>query len=172
MYNPNKTVSANPKGIIVSFRDCNKHKYMPYQSKTVDDIQQFGKARYQKLDVSPFNKIQQQLYSETVYGLTIYSPEEIAQIPAKRKSQIISTHKRVQHFLNKWKQEIIDEQVNDLLTTLFHKSSFVKKFCSVKAYDRGYKDRHTFKELGLSQDKIARKLVDTGYLPANFYELN
>jgi hypothetical protein len=170
MYNPNKTVTANSKGIIISFRDCNKHKYIPYQSKAVQEIQ-LGKAKYQQLDRPVFNKTQQKLYAETVYGLTVLSAEQIKELSPKRKHEIISVYKRVQHFLNKLKQEVINEQVNALLSALFHKSLFIKQMCEVKSYDRGYKDRHTFKELGLTQEKIAEKLVNAGLLPSNFFEL-
>jgi len=37
--NPHKAVSANSKGIIISFRDVNKHKFIPYESKMVKSIQ-------------------------------------------------------------------------------------------------------------------------------------
>jgi hypothetical protein len=43
--------------------------------------------------------------------------------------------------------------------------------CAVKSYDRAYTDRHTFKELNLSPDKIANKLIEAGFLPQNFFQL-
>ena len=54
--NPHKAISANSKGIIISFRDVNKHKFIPYESKMVNSIQIKGTAKYQKLDRPVFNK--------------------------------------------------------------------------------------------------------------------
>lgn len=171
MYNPNKTVTASSKGIIISFRDCNKHKYLPYQSKTVENIQQNGTAKYQELEIPVFNSVQQKLFAERLYGLSIYKPEELVTFSKKKKSNILIIYKRVQHFLNKWKQEIVNNQMDNLLIKLFPKSHVIKHMCSVKGYDRGFRSKHTFKELGITDDKIAIKLIEGGFLPANFFQL-
>lgn len=170
MYNPNKTVSANSKGIIICFRDCNKHKYMPYQSKCVQQIQIAGIAR-PELDKPVFNRIQQQLYGETVYGLNVFSQEQLKSLPKHKKAKILFTHKRVQHFINRWKQELVDDQISNLITALFPKSDIAKKMSITKGYDRGFKSKLTFKELGLTQEMIANKLVEAGFLPSNFFQL-
>lgn len=163
---------ANSKGITICFRDSNKHWHVSYQSKAVQQIQLHGKAKYQQLEKPVFNKIQQRLYAETVYGLTAYTPEQLAVMPAKKKLEIIKTYKRVQLLFNKIKQEVIDEQVNKLLLGIFHKSTLIKKMCEIKGYDRSRKDKHTFKELGITQEKLAQILVHEGFLPANFFQLH
>lgn len=169
--NPNKTITANAKGIVISYSDSRKPRYMAYSSKLVQHIQLYGTVRYQELSKPVLNRTQQKLYAELLYGLKCYKPEELEKINKKDKLRIAYIHKKVQHFLNKWKQEIIDLQVNDFLTTLFPRSAGVKYLCSIKGYDRAYTDRHSFKELGLTQEKIVSKLIEGGFLPTNFFQL-
>ena len=171
MYNPNKTISANAKGIIVCFRDCNKHKYMPYQSKYVKSIQTMGTSKTYELEKPVFNRVQQQLYGEVIYGLSVFSQEQIQKLPVGRKARILIINKRAQHFLNRLKQEIIDDQVSQFFSKLFPKSSIAMQMSQTKGYDRGYKSKLTFKELGLTQEMIAKKLIEAGFLPSNFFQL-
>jgi len=170
-YNPNKTITANSKGIVISYGDSGKPRYLAYKCKAVEKIQLYGTVKYQELDQPVLNRTQQKLYGELIYGLKLYKPEELATISKKDKLKIAYLHRKVQHFLNKWKQEIIDSEVNSILTKLFPRSKFVKDMCAVKSYDRAYTDRHTFKELNLSPDKIANKLIEAGFLPRNFFQL-
>jgi len=169
--NPNKTITANSKGILISFRDECKPRYVAYRSSAVERIQLYGKVRYQVLDKPEFNRIQQKLYTEAIYGLNIYEKEQLTKLSPKETSRIFSLNKRVQHFLNRWKQEIIELEVNNFLSSLFPNSKVVKHMCATNGYNRAYTDRHTFKELGLSQEKIAAKLVEAGFLPKNFFQL-
>lgn len=170
-YNPNKTITANSKGIVISFRDDSKPRYIAYKSKEVADIQQFGKAKYQQFDKPVLNRTQQKLYAEVLYGIKAYEQTELMALTRKDVMRITSVHRRVQLFLNRWKQEIMDSRVNGLLSKLFPNSPVAKAMCSVKGYNRAYTAKYTFKDLGLSQEAVAAKLVDMGFLPKNFFEL-
>jgi hypothetical protein len=169
--NPNKTITANSKGIVISFRDESKPRYVAYRSEAVKKIQLHGTVRYQVLDKPAFNRIQQKLYTEAIYGLNSYDETQLATLTAKEVSKIFSLHKKVQHFLNKWKQELIELEVNKFLLFFFPNSKCVKHMCSVNGYNRAYIDRHTFRELGLTQEMIASKLIEAGFLPKNFFQL-
>ena len=169
--NPNKTITANSKGIVISFRDECKPRYVAYRSTAVENLQLHGTARYQVLDKPAFNRIQQKLYTEVIYGLNSYDKQQLAVLTPKEISKIFSIHKKVQHFLNKWKQEILEMKVNSFLSALFPNSKVAKYMCSVNGYNRAYTDRHTFRELGLTQELIASKLIEAGFLPKNFFQL-
>jgi len=125
-YNPNKTITANSKGIIISFRDDNKPKYIPYKNKEVDNLQHLGRSLYQTFDLPAFNKIQQKLYAEALYGINAYDQSEIMTLTHKDILRITALHRRVQFFLNRWKQEIMDCKVDALLSKLFPHSKVVK----------------------------------------------
>lgn len=170
-YNPNKTITANSKGILISFRDDNKPKYIPYKIKEVEELQQHGRSIYQTYDQPVFNKTQQRLYAEALYGINAYDRFEIMTLSHKDILRITGLHRRVQFFLNKWKQEIMDSKVDSLLSKLFPRSKVVKDMSSVKGYNRAYTAKYTFKELGLTQEAVANKLVDMGFLPENFFQL-
>jgi len=170
-HNPNKTITANSKGILISYGDNTRLRYVAYKSKEVADIQHFGKTKYQQLDKPLFNRTQKKLYSELLYGIKAYEPMEVMSLSQKDVLRINSIHKKTQFFLNRWKQEIQDSKVNAFFSALFPKSYVTKIICSTKGYDRSYTDRHSFKELGLNQETIASKLVEVGFLPKNFFQL-
>lgn len=170
MSNQNKAVSANSRGIVVSFTDINKHKYIPY-NKLVQERQLEPKPKYQHVEKSVFNAQQQKLYALSIYGLSVYNKEEIQKISPKERSRIIKNYNKIQVFLNKWKQEIVEAKTNKILLSIFHNSKIIKDLCSIDGYDDSYIDRHTFKELGLTQKVIAERLVKEGLLPRNFFKL-
>jgi hypothetical protein len=128
-------------------------------------------AKYQEIEKPVFNKTQQRLYSEALYGTKLYTQEEIQKMPKSRVLQIIDICYKAQKFINRWKQEIVSEKVDNLLLSLFPKSSIVKAFADVKGYDDTLKMNYSFKDLGLDQTKIADKLISWSLLPKNFYEL-
>ena len=170
-HHPNKTINANSKGIVISYGDESKPRYIAYKSKEVTDIQHFGKAKYQQFDKPVLNRTQQKLYAELLYGTKAYEQTELMALNHKEVMHITSVHRRVQLFLNRWKQEIMDSRVNSLITKLFPNSPVAKVICSVKGYNRAYTAKYTFKDLGLSQEAVASKLVEMGFLPKNFFEL-
>lgn len=173
MRNPHKTVSANSKGIIVSFGDVNKHKFIKYEPTAVEQIQLYGTVKYQKIEQVGFNPIQEKLYAEAVYGLNFYTAEEIKTMPAEKKRSIMVLYTRVQRILNRWKQEIIWKQVDSLLISLFPRSPFSKFLSENDYYDRDLECPLSLRELGItSQAVIAEKLVENKLLPYNFFKLS
>lgn len=170
-YNPNKIITANSKGIVISYGDDTKSRYIAYKSKEVADIQHFGKVKYQQLDQPVLNRTQRKLYAEVLYGIKSYEQTELMALTHKDVMRITSVHRRVQHFLNRWKQEIMDSRVNGLLSKLFPNSPAARSMCSIKGYNRAYTVKYSFKDLGLSQEAVASKLVEMGFLPKNFFEL-
>lgn len=169
--NPHKTVSAGSKGIIISFRDANKHRFMPYENLHVEEIQQKGSVKYQSLEQPPFNKIQQTLYAEAVYGLSYYSNADVEKMSKSKKLRLLTKYAKAQRILNKWKQEIVYEKVDSLLLALFPDSPITKALVETKGHDRSSKETHSFKELGLSQQDVANKLIEVKLLPDNFFQL-
>ena len=169
--NLDKTVSANSKGIIISFRDVNKHKFVGYENPQVKAIQINGHSRYQVFEKPVFNKTQQRIYAETLYGLNVYEPKQLSSMPKEKKQEIIVRYTKVQRVLNTWKQDLVNKGVDDFLKALFPHSKIVQAMCQTKIHTYDHQDRYTFKELGLTQEKIAEKLVSVNLLPSNFFEL-
>jgi len=155
------------EGIVISYRESNRYQYLAYQ----DGERSKPMKRYQELSKPLFNKIQQKLYAEIVYGLKAFSDKQLAEMSKNEVKRIESTHFKVQVTLNNWKQEITYQRVDKLLLALFPKSPIVKRFASVKGPHPKIIDGQTFKDLGLSQTQIAQKLVSEGFLPENFFSI-
>jgi hypothetical protein len=173
MRNPHKTVSANSKGIIVSFGDVNKHKFIKYEPTGVEQIQLYGTVKYQKIEQVGFNPIQERLYAEALYGLNFYTAEELKAMPAEKKRSIMVLYTRVQRMLNRWKQEIIWKQVDSLLISLFPRSPIIKFLSENEYYDRDLECTLTLRDLGITSETIiAEKLIQSKLLPYNFFKLS
>lgn len=170
-FNPHKTVCASSKGIIISFRDANKHRFIPYESPVIEEIQLHGHVKYQQLESPVFNKIQQKLYSEAVYGLSYFSKDAVEQMSKSKKLRVLAKYAKAQRILNRWKQEIVHTTVDTFLMAFFPHSSITKTLIDTTGYDRQSKECHSFKELGLTQEDVANKLIEVNLLPENFYQL-
>lgn len=170
-FNQHKTISASSKGIIISFRDANKHRFIQYESPLLDEIQQTGHKKYQELEQPAFNNVQQKLYAEVVYGLNYYSAADVEKLPRSKKQSILARYAKAQRILNRWKQEIVFEKVDAFLMAFFPNSPITKAIVDTKGYDRQSRETHSFKELGLSQEDVAYKLIEVNLLPKNFFEL-
>ena len=172
MHNPNKTVSANSKGIVVSFGDVNKHRFIKYESTAVQQIQLYGTVKYQKIEHPGFTPIQEQLYAEALYGLNFYTAQELKVMPAEKKRSVIVLYTRVQKLLNRWKQEIICKQVDSLLLAMFPNSPIVKFLSENEYYDKDLECPMSLRDLGItSETVIAERLVQAKLLPYNFFKL-
>jgi hypothetical protein len=165
--NPHKTVSAKANGIVISFRESNKNHFMAYQDGHTTD----KPVRYQTISRPAFNKVQQKLYAETVYGLTAFTTDELEMMPKTRKKSVLSRFLKAQDILNQWKQHLVYSKIDHILLSLFPRSRVVKQITSISGVDKDLKDRHTFKELGINQVEIAQKLVEEGILPKDFFSL-
>jgi hypothetical protein len=172
MNNPNKTVSANSKGIVVSFGDVNKHRFIKYEPTAVQQIQLYGTVKYQKIEQPGFNHVQEKLYYEALHGLNFYTTEEIKSMSVEKKRSIVVLYTRVQKLLNRWKQEIICKQVDNLLIALFPNSPIAKTMIESEYYDKDLECPMSLRQLGVTNDRlIAEKLVQGKLLPYNFFKL-
>jgi hypothetical protein len=168
-FNPEKTISANSKGMVISYRDQNKTSFVKYE--VVDKIQLEGTSKYQQM-VKYFTPQQKDLYQKVVYGFKAYTPEEIASMSEKTKINVTVTYTKAQRVLRKWKQDILFDNINGMLAILFPKSKIVKQFIETKGYTEEDKESFiSFKQLGIPQEKIAEKLIEFGLLPKNFFQL-
>lgn len=167
--NPEKVISANPNGILVSYNDSSKTSFVKYE--VVNKIQVSGTAKYQNM-MKHFTPLQKELYQKVVYGFKAYTPQQIAEMSEKTKIDITIVYTKAKRILTKWKQEIIFSHVNTILATLFPKSKMVKQMIETNGYVEEEKENYiSFKQLGITSDKIAEKLIEFGLLPKNFFQI-
>ena len=170
-----KTASCNSRGIIISYGDNNKHQFVNYQSRNerVQHMQIYGKKNYQfKQPVVEFNKIQEDLYYKAIHGFNAFTQEELSKMTSSKKFYVRLMYTKAHKLLNRWKQEIINEKMDGLFLKMFPKSPIVKQLISVKGYDDTLDVSYiTFKDLGISKESIAKKLIEFNILPSNFFQL-
>lgn len=121
----------------------------------------------------PFNSYQNFLYKRALFGLAVYSQEELVKMHTDKKKRIEKVHGRAQNILNLWKQELTNEWAVKLLNTLFWHSEFVKDFSQKFGNDTDpeYISKVDFKSLGISKVDVVNKLIQEKILPNNFYQL-
>ena len=174
-FNTEKTISANSHGIVISYRDANKHQFMRYETPShVKQIQLQGTVKYQTLEVNTqFSPKQKDLYSKVVYGFKAYTKEEIATMSEFVKMDITRTYAKAQRILRNWKQDVVFSNLDKFLLSLFPNSPIIKQMSQTNGHldNVSKEDEISFKDLGVKQDQIANKLIEFGLLPKNFYQL-
>lgn len=118
----------------------------------------------------PYNKHQNFLYNRAIYGLSIYSRDELQEMDLQKKKRIIRLHKKTQTVLNLWKQEIVNTLANKLFTDIFPRmditNTLIEKF-GIEG-DPEYVNKMSFKMLNISKPQIIDKLIEVKVLPKNF----
>lgn len=172
-YNPNKSIQATRRGIIITYADDKKSTVIPYDS--TENIQLYGKKfkgkSYQEIDSDAFNPKQQLLYRMALYGLAVYTPEEVAGLINQEKFQIIKMQKRAQHVINVWKHDLTNEYIKKYFGKWFWNSDLAKEFTDEKYTDYSVVNNLSFKDLGITKRMIAEKLMEKNILPLNFFTL-
>lgn len=139
------------------------HKYQLYGSN-------YQKIEYER---DPFNAYQNFLYKRALFGLSVYTDDELCKMHWDKKKRIDKVHKRAQDILNLWKQELANQWCCQLLSKFFWHSTLVKDYSEkfVSETDTDYISTLEFKDLGVSKKQIVDRLISTKVLPINFYEL-
>lgn len=146
-----------------------------YQGK-LEDFQQNGSSidgeRYMEYEVDPFNQYQNFLYKRVLYGLNIYSKDEVEAMPDKKRAKILKNQRRAQKALNLYKQEIVNKITNNIFTKYFPESPITKALTGEFNFtDTDFVNTLDFKSLGLTKKDLIDRLIQVKLLPSNFYEL-
>lgn len=148
----------------------NRESRTHYQG-VYSDFQSFGQSfngkRYSQIEFD-YTKTQNFLYKRAIFGLKMYTQEEIREMHWQKKKRIQKVHKRTQKELNTWKQSRLIEITNSLFG-MFHRSSLAQEL--LEAYsepDPEFICKTEFKDLGISKDDVVEKLLEVGILPHTF----
>lgn len=143
---------------------------------SLEDFQLYGSQindkKYAEYEIDPYNQYQNFLYKRALFGLRMYSPEEIQQMTDVRRSRIVKLHKKAQKVLNLYKQETVNTFTNNLFIKLFPNSPITKALVGELNFtDSEHVNKMDFKVLGISKECIINRLIKEKILPKNFYEL-
>ena len=132
----------------------------------------FKEKRYALIEYTALNSMQTFLYNRALFGLSVYTQEEIKEMHWEKRKRILKVHKRAQTTLNIWKQQVTNVLSSKIISTLFPKSALAQAFVdTTDDVDSEYINRLSFKELGISKKNVIDKLIADGVLPINFYQL-
>lgn len=122
-----------------------------------------------------FNEYQNFLYNRAMYGLAVFSKEELAVMRWEKKKRIKKVQTRTKRVLNIWKQELINGIFQRFFKPKFvnTNSHFGKEFIELyqNDIDPELETSIPFTALGATKKHIISKLIQENILPKNFYEL-
>lgn len=152
----------------------NIESYSPvsYEGRLAEHQQKtYANSEYQPHDISFLNQYQNHLYHRAIFGLSIYTQDEIKNMHSKKRKRIIKVSKRTQSVLNTWKQEIIIAMTNKFFSDIFPDTDITKALLSDSSTDPSVKCNLSFKLLKINKPTIIQKLLCEGILPENFHTL-
>jgi len=132
----------------------------------------FNGKKYNLVVHTPLNNHQNMLYNRALFGLAMYTQEEIQEMHWEKRKRIIKVHKRAQSVLNIWKQQLTNSISTKFFITIFPKTEFAAHFeQTASETDPDFINKLSFKELRITKAQIILKLIEEAILPPNFYEL-
>jgi len=126
---------------------------------------------YSQYEQDPYTEYQNFLYKRALFGLKMYTQEEIKAMHWQKRKRIIKVHKRTQSVINIWKQEVTNHYTNSFFQQIFPKSPIAKAIIKESHTDKCFKSSVSFKDLSIKKDDVIKKLHKEGVLPKNFFEL-
>jgi hypothetical protein len=150
-----------------------RHTYDGKLPKYQQDGNKYKGKRYLVYEVDEFNNYQNFLYRRALSGLKVYAPDELKTMHKSKKERIEKVHMRAQNELNLWKQTLTNKMFNALFSKYFKRSVLWTKLLNDYAdvTDPKYINKMNFKDLGVNKKDVVNKLIESGVLPKNFYEL-
>ena len=146
--------------------------------KLLDDYRLYGdqkRKKYyvptQEYDENSYNQVQNFLYKQALFGLSIYNKRELAEMPPKEKGKISKLRERTQGELNILKQKLIIERSNALLE-LFPNSPLAQTILTDDYVDPELENKFSFRDLGIKKEEVISRLCKARILPENFHQIN
>jgi hypothetical protein len=118
------------------------------------------------------NNYQNFLYNRAMFGLSVYTQEEINSMHWEKRKRIVKVQKKTRMVLNVWKQQLANMISAAFFKKLFPKTDMAAYLIeTVNEIDPELNGTLDFKMLGITKKQIVGRLIMEGVLPANFYEL-
>jgi hypothetical protein len=126
---------------------------------------------YMQYEQDKYSPYQNYLYKRVLYGLDALPSEEVLMMCSKKKQRIVNVYKRAQAIINRYKHQVTMVKTNALFATLFPKSEITKSLSESQDIDDNFKNKLTFKDLGITKDHLVQLFINEGVLPKNFLSL-
>jgi hypothetical protein len=120
-----------------------------------------------ELEKDKYSEYQNFLYKRAMFGLKMYTPEEIKAMHWQKRARIEKVHQRTQEKLNLWKQKILIAFSNKIFG-IFKHSPFALAITDIAEVDNEFFCKISFKDLGITKEDIITNMINEGILPHNF----
>ena len=127
-------------------------------------------SRFEK---DPYNSYQNFLYNRALFGLSIYSQDEISKMSIEKKKRINKSYKKCQVVVNLLKQEVTNQLANDFFVRWFPEMEITKSLVNYfgTTGHENHVNNMSFKMLKISKPLVIARLIETKLLPKNFNQL-
>jgi predicted thioredoxin/glutaredoxin len=127
---------------------------------------------YKTTTAKKLSEQQEFLFNRALYGMSVYSVEEVQKMHKEKRKRIVKVSLRCQEILNVWKQELVNDFTNSFFKTFFWHSPLAKDIVEKGTFtDSTYTNTMSFQQLGVKRSDIIEKLIEEGILPNNFHQL-
>lgn len=129
----NKTISVSAKSMSVIYTDTNKHFVYQLDSQSpVRDVVLFGKSlkgiKAQNVKQDFLDKHHRRILNDILYSKGKYTEDQIKKMPLVRQWYILDVSRKAERVLYNWKKEIVEKQLDDVLSKMFPKSKLIQQF--------------------------------------------
>jgi hypothetical protein len=128
------------------------------------------KSRFEK---DPYNSYQNFLYNRALFGLSIYSQDEISKMSIEKKKRINKSYKKCQVVVNLLKQEVTNQMANDFFVRIFPGMEITNSLVNYFGTEGHpeHVNNMSFKMLKMNKTLIITRLIEKKVLPKNFNQL-
>jgi hypothetical protein len=130
------------------------------------------KVEAQKLqyEISPYSSVQEFMYKEALFGLRIYSKEDLETMSPKKKQRIEDNCKQAQFLINRLKQKRVISLTNKIFSC-FNNSKLLKDIISEYSTTvASVQNTMSTKELGITKEDIIKEFLKHNVLTEKFIE--
>ena len=127
-------------------------------------------SRFEK---DPYNSYQNFLYNRALFGLSIYSQDEISKMSIEKKKRINKSYKKCQVVVNLLKQEVTNQLANEFFVRIFPGMEITNSLVNYFGTE-GHPDHvnnMSFKMLKINKPLVIARLIERKVLPKNFNQL-
>lgn len=129
-----------------------------------------SKKRVTRYEIDKYCQVQNHLYKRALYGLNMFSAEELTLMHKDKKKRINKVHRRAQKSLNIMKQEKVNQITNRIFDIFFPKTNITKSLLGLENFtDSKFRNTLELKGLGITKDKMIERFIGEGILPKDFH---
>jgi hypothetical protein len=132
------------------------------------------KGRRSQYEKDPYTKYQNFMYKRALYGLSVYTKDEVRLMHWEKKRRIVRVHNKAQLVLNALKQTVTISWSNQMLNFMMEKHGDLPSLRNLFAehcnIDDSVENTLTLRELQIEKTQVIEIFIKEGVLPKDFHD--